>query len=49
MLTHLMSTFLYSHRFGPYYVSPIVCGLMPDKKTKDFNPIISWYDLIGAH
>lgn len=32
-----------SHRFGPYFVEPIVAGLTEDKK-----PFISAFDLIGA-
>jgi 20S proteasome subunit beta 3 len=31
------------HRFGPYFVEPVICGLEPDGK-----PWISAMDLIGA-
>lgn len=34
---------LYSRRFGPWFISPIVAGL--DDKNR---PFISSYDLIGA-
>jgi 20S proteasome subunit beta 3 len=43
VFSHLVSTMLYEHRFGPYFVEPVVCGL-----TKDNKPHISAMDLIGA-
>lgn len=37
----LVGTTLYEHRFGPYFVTPIVVGL------QDGKPIIVTYDSIG--
>eukprot|EP01017_Pseudomicrothorax_dubius_P000242 TRINITY_DN0_c1408_g1_i1.p1 TRINITY_DN0_c1408_g1~~TRINITY_DN0_c1408_g1_i1.p1 ORF type:complete len:119 (+),score=35.43 TRINITY_DN0_c1408_g1_i1:1-357(+) len=36
------SSTLYEHRWGPYFVSPIVVGL------QDGTPVISTYDSIGC-
>jgi len=56
IFANMMSTFLYEHRFGPYFSEPIVCGL-EDKKTvtKDGKvvehkdvPFLCAMDLIGA-
>ena len=38
----LVSTSLYEHRFGPFFVTPIVVGL------DDGEPIIYHYDSIGS-
>ena len=38
----LIGTTLYQHRFGPFFVSPIVIGL------EDKKPIIYTYDSIGT-
>lgn len=40
----MLSKFLYEHRFGPYFVEPIVAGLDP----KTFQPFICNMDLIGC-
>eukprot|EP00766_Chilomastix_caulleryi_P003807 gnl/Chilomastix_caulleri/493.p1 GENE.gnl/Chilomastix_caulleri/493~~gnl/Chilomastix_caulleri/493.p1 ORF type:complete len:219 (+),score=43.53 gnl/Chilomastix_caulleri/493:41-658(+) len=42
-LAKLTATFLYQHRFGPYYVEPIIAGLQPDG-----TPYIATMDSIGA-
>ncbi|CCF75465.1 20S proteasome subunit beta 3 [Babesia microti strain RI] len=42
-LGHVVANMLYSRRFGPWFISPIVAGL--DDKNR---PFISSYDLIGA-
>ena len=47
MIQNLMSTFLYEHRFGPYFVSPIVAGLDINKKTGEIQPILRAYDFFG--
>mmetsp|Transcript_3000 Transcript_3000/g.4536 ORF Transcript_3000/g.4536 Transcript_3000/m.4536 type:complete len:205 (-) Transcript_3000:13-627(-) len=39
----LLSNVLYSKRFGPYFIEPIVAGL-----DKDNKPVLSGSDLIGA-
>lgn len=39
----LLSNVLYSKRFGPYFIEPIVAGL-----DKDNKPFLSGSDLIGA-
>ena len=38
----LIAATLYEHRFGPYYVSPVVAGL------QDGEPVICGYDSIGC-
>ncbi|CEP02749.1 Proteasome subunit beta [Plasmodiophora brassicae] len=43
VFANLVSTMLYSKRFGPYFVEPVVAGI--DKKGK---PFICAMDLIGA-
>lgn len=40
---NLISAVLYEHRFGPYFVSPIVAGL-----EDGVTPMISTYDSIGT-
>ena len=39
----MVQNLLYEHRFGPYFVEPIVAGL--DEKTNE--PYICCFDLIG--
>lgn len=41
---NLLSTTLYEHRFGPYFISPVIAGLKGD----DYTPYIAAMDLIGA-
>jgi 20S proteasome subunit beta 3 len=43
VLSHMLGKILYSKRFGPYFVEPIVAGL--DENNK---PFLSTMDLIGA-
>ena len=43
--TKVVSNLLYSKRFGPYFVEPIIVGLDSDK---DDEPFVSSMDLIGA-
>jgi 20S proteasome subunit beta 3 len=40
----LVSKFLYEHRFGPYFIEPVVAGLDP----ATFKPYICNMDLIGC-
>ena len=40
----MVSSFLYEHRFGPYFVEPIIAGLHP----KTMEPFICNMDLIGC-
>nr|WCZ58609.1 20S proteasome subunit beta type-3 [Andalucia godoyi] len=42
-LTSLVSSMLYEHRFGPYFVEPVIAGL-----DENGNPYLSGTDLIGA-
>eukprot|EP00043_Microstomoeca_roanoka_P008057 m.77771 g.77771 ORF g.77771 m.77771 type:complete len:205 (+) comp14080_c0_seq1:1199-1813(+) len=42
-LVQMISSFLYEHRFGPYFVEPIVAGL--DSKNR---PYVGSTDLIGC-
>ena len=44
VLTAVMSSILYSKRFGPYYIEPVIAGLDPVTGA----PFISSMDLIGA-
>lgn len=39
----MTSNFLYEHRFGPYFVEPVIAGLTPDT----FEPYICQMDFIG--
>jgi 20S proteasome subunit beta 3 len=41
---HLVSNILYSRRFGPFFVEPLVAGL----DTKTHQPYIATMDLIGC-
>lgn len=40
----MLSSFLYEHRFGPYFIEPVIAGLDP----KTFEPYICAMDLIGC-
>lgn len=40
----MLSSFLYEHRFGPYFIEPVIAGLDP----KTFEPYICNMDLIGC-
>lgn len=40
----MISSFLYEHRFGPYFIEPVVAGIDP----KTLEPFISTMDLIGC-
>lgn len=40
----MLSSFLYEHRFGPYFVEPVIAGLDP----KTMEPFICNMDLIGC-
>ena len=42
----LVATTLYEKRFGPYFVSPVVCGLDKVSET-EWKPSICTYDSIG--
>uniref|UniRef100_A0A6M2DI06 Proteasome subunit beta n=1 Tax=Xenopsylla cheopis TaxID=163159 RepID=A0A6M2DI06_XENCH len=41
---YMTSNFLYEHRFGPYFVEPVIAGLTPDT----FEPYICQMDFIGC-
>ncbi|KAI6031425.1 hypothetical protein PISMIDRAFT_671280 [Pisolithus microcarpus 441] len=43
---HLVSSTLYEHRFGPYFVEPVIAGL--EKAPSGFKPFIAAADLIGC-
>ena len=44
--SQLVATTLYEHRWGPYFVAPIVAGL--DKiNDQEYKPVICTYDSIG--
>ncbi|KAH3763214.1 Proteasome, beta-type subunit, conserved site [Pelomyxa schiedti] len=43
VFSSVTANFLYSRRFGPYFVEPVICGLDADNK-----PFLSGLDLIGA-
>lgn len=40
----MLSSFLYEHRFGPYFIEPVIAGLDP----KTMEPFICNMDLIGC-
>lgn len=44
VLSSMVSNFLYEHRFGPYFVEPVIAGL--DPKTN--APYLGTFDLIGC-
>ena len=39
----MVSSYLYSKRFGPFFIEPLIVGLEGD----DFKPFVSSHDLIG--
>ena len=41
---NLVASLLYEHRFGPYFVSPVIAGLIPENN----EPYIATSDSIGA-
>lgn len=47
VFSNLVSTVLYEARFGPWFVEPIVCGLVDKGKEKNV-PYLCAMDLIGA-
>jgi len=44
VLSSMVANFLYEHRWGPYFVEPVIAGL--DPKTNE--PFISNFDTIGC-
>jgi 20S proteasome subunit beta 3 len=45
--THLVSSTLYEHRFGPYFIEPVVAGISKTP-TGGIKPFIAATDLIGC-
>ncbi|KAF8560115.1 20S proteasome subunit beta 3 [Imleria badia] len=45
--THMVSSTLYEHRFGPYFIEPVIAGLSKSP-TGAFKPFIAATDLIGC-
>ncbi|KAG8219584.1 20S proteasome subunit beta 3 [Butyriboletus roseoflavus] len=45
--THVVSSTLYEHRFGPYFIEPVIAGLSKSP-TGTFKPFIAATDLIGC-
>jgi 20S proteasome subunit beta 3 len=45
LFINLVSSTLYEHRFGPYFVNPIVVGL---DVTDNYKPYVATYDSIGC-
>lgn len=49
---HLVSSTLYEHRFGPYFIEPVIAGLerLPTSTDEEpkFEPFIAATDLIGC-
>ena len=46
VFSKLVSTTLFEHRWGPYFVSPVIAGL--DKVSEnEYQPVICTYDSIG--
>lgn len=43
IFSNMVASMLYEKRFGPYFIEPLIAGLMPDD-----TPFISGMDLIGA-
>ncbi|KAI0977752.1 hypothetical protein GJ496_008611 [Pomphorhynchus laevis] len=43
VLANMLSNFLYQHRFGPYFICPIVVGL-----DQNAEPFIYEFDMIGC-
>ncbi|KAM6498690.1 20S proteasome subunit beta 3 [Amanita muscaria] len=44
---HLVSSTLYEHRFGPYFIEPVIAGLSKTP-SGDLKPFIAAADLIGC-
>lgn len=44
---HLVSSTLYEHRFGPYFIEPVIAGLSKTP-TGEVKPFIAATDLIGC-
>lgn len=44
---HLVSSTLYEHRFGPYFIEPVMAGLSKTP-TGGYKPFIAATDLIGC-
>ncbi|KAH8835569.1 20S proteasome subunit beta 3 [Flagelloscypha sp. PMI_526] len=44
---HLVSSTLYEHRFGPYFIEPVVAGLSK-QPSGEYKPFIAATDLIGC-
>jgi len=44
---HLVSSTLYEHRFGPYFIEPVIAGLSKTP-TGGIKPFIAATDLIGC-
>ncbi|KAF8971735.1 20S proteasome subunit beta 3 [Flammula alnicola] len=44
---HLVSSTLYEHRFGPYFIEPVMAGLTKTP-TGGYKPFIAATDLIGC-
>lgn len=45
LFINLVSTSLYEHRWGPFFVSPIVVGL---DVNDNYKPVVASYDSIGC-
>ncbi len=45
LFINLVSSTLYEHRWGPYFVNPIVVGL---DHTDNYKPYVATYDSIGC-
>lgn len=46
--SHLVSSSLYSKRFSPYFVEPIIAGMEYNCEKKTWEPYICSMDLIGC-
>ena len=46
--SHLVSSSLYSKRFGPFFVEPIIAGMNYNIEEKTWSPYICSMDLIGC-
>lgn len=48
-MANLVSTSLYEKRFGPWFVGPVVAGIMPPKEAgEQGEPFICGFDSIGC-
>ncbi|KAG7007207.1 protein csx2 [Physcia stellaris] len=48
-MANLVSTSLYEKRFGPWFVGPVVAGIMPPKEAGELGePFICGFDSIGC-